>query len=119
MTQPDTSVIAPTTRYSPRSDQSTPATDQQAWNLAQRFGFRVTLLYVALYTFPGPIHELPGVDFIGDTYDAVWHALVPWVGAHVLRLGQPVSTYPSGSGESSYLLVRRGFHCVNEVPYFR
>lgn len=102
MTQPDTSVIAPTTSYSPQSDRSSLVAEQREWTLAQRLGFRATLLYVALYTFPGPIHELPGVDFIGDTYDAVWHAVVPWVGAHVLRLAQPVSTRPSGSGDKLF-----------------
>jgi uncharacterized membrane protein YphA (DoxX/SURF4 family) len=95
-------VIAPTTAYSPDSDRRSSAPESHEWTLAQRFGFRVTLIYVALYTFPGPVHELPGVDFLGDTYEAIWRVVVPWVGAHVLRLARPVSIRPSGSGDKLF-----------------
>jgi uncharacterized membrane protein YphA (DoxX/SURF4 family) len=102
MTQPDTSVIAPTTAYTPHSDRSPSEAPPSEWNLAQRLGFRLALIYVLLYTYPGPLDELPGVDFLRTASDAMWRVVVPWVGAHVLRLAQPVSTRPSGSGDKLF-----------------
>src|SRR5438105_2440749 len=101
MTQPDAPSLAPpAAAYSPLSDRigSAPESAPADWTLAQRFGFRTLLVYVVLYTFPGPINELPGTDFLSDPYAALCRAIVPWFGAHVLRLSQPVSIQPSGSG---------------------
>jgi hypothetical protein len=102
MTQPDTSVIAPTTTYSPHSDRAPSVDEPRVWTLAQRFGFRLMFVYVLLYTYPGPLDELPGVDFLGTASSAMWLVVVPWVGTHVLRLSQPVSIRQSGSGDKLF-----------------
>ncbi len=90
--------------YSPLFDQTAGSAQpaHQDWTLAQRFGFRALLVYVVLYTFPGPISELPGTDFLSEPYAALWRKVVPWFGAHVLRLSQPVSIQPSGSGDKLF-----------------
>lgn len=94
----------PTPGYSPLSDRDAgvalPA--QRDWTLTQRFGFRFLLVYVVLYTFPGPINELPGTDFLSVPYLALWRRVVPWFGAHVLRLSHPVGIQPSGSGDKLF-----------------
>ena len=108
MTNPNAPSLAEATRrpvYSPRSDRDGGGTQPERhveWSLAQRFGFRFLLVYVLLYTFPGPLSELPGTDFISDPYAALWRRVVPWFGAHVLRLAQPVSILPSGSGDKLF-----------------
>jgi uncharacterized membrane protein YphA (DoxX/SURF4 family) len=103
MTHSDASVTAPTTEYSPHSDRGTPApSESREWSVAQRLGFRFAFIYVLLYTFPGPVDELPGVDFLRDGSNAFWRVAVPWFGAHVLRLSQPVSIRPSGSGDKLF-----------------
>src|SRR5258708_3941510 len=41
-------------------------------------------------------------------YEAVWHRMVPWVGAHVLRLGDAITILPemSGGSDTTYDSVR-------------
>jgi uncharacterized membrane protein YphA (DoxX/SURF4 family) len=103
MTQPDAPVIAPAPAYTPHSDRRIDAdAEPREWTLAQRLGFRVAFIYFLLYTYPGPLDELPGVDFLRTASDAMWHVVVPWVGAHVLCLANPVSIRPSGSGDKLF-----------------
>ena len=102
MTQPHASPIVATPSYHPLSDRgSAPTTAQTTrdWTLAERFGFLVLLVYVVLYTFPGPINGLHGTDFISKPWGAMWDAIVPWFAAHVLRLAHPLDLSPSGSGD--------------------
>jgi hypothetical protein len=105
MTQPHAPSVAQAPSYHPHSDrQAEHATRDTTrdWTLAERFGFRVLLAYVVLYTFPGPINELPGTDFITSPYGALWRTVVPWFGTHVLRLASPISIRPSGSGDKLF-----------------
>lgn len=108
MTHPDAPSLAqsaPAPAYSPLSDRDTDSAQsrpQVEWSLAQRFGFRFLLVYLVLYTFPGPLSELPGTDFLSSPYAALWRVVVPWFGAHVLRLANPVSIRPSGSGDKLF-----------------
>jgi hypothetical protein len=105
MTQPHAPSIAPAPSYHPYSDRVTepaPREETRDWTLAERFGFRVLLVYLILYTFPGPVSELYGTDFISTPYSAMWHAIVPWFGKHILRLANPINLMPSGSGDKLY-----------------
>ena len=105
MTHPAASSFSSSTPgYSPHFDRDDAVASpvRRDWTLAQRFGFRFLLVYVVLYTFPGPINELPGTDFLSDPYSALWRAVVPWFGAHVLRLSHAVSIQPSGSGDKLF-----------------
>src|SRR5215208_4553010 len=105
MTSPDATAAVPAAGYSPLSDRdaaTTAAPVDRERSLAQRVGFRFAFVYLLLYTFPGPVNELPFTDFIGDTYSAIWKAVVPWFGAHVLHLAHPVSVQPSGSGDKLF-----------------
>jgi uncharacterized membrane protein YphA (DoxX/SURF4 family) len=101
MTHTD-AVVAPTTVYTPQSDRPSTGAAPSEWSLARRLGFRFAFIYILLYTYPGPLDELPGVDFLRTMSDAMWHVVVPWVGAHVLRLANPISIRPSGSGDKLF-----------------
>ena len=105
MTQTPAPSIAAAPSYHPFSDRGTEPAPQEAareWTLAERFGFRFLVVYLVLYTFPGPINELHGTDFISEPYSAIWHAVVPWFGAHILRLANPINLRPSGSGDKLF-----------------
>ena len=69
MTHPAASSFSSSTPgYSPHFDRDDAVASpvRRDWTLAQRFGFRFLLVYVVLYTFPGPINELPGTGFLSD-----------------------------------------------------
>jgi hypothetical protein len=92
-------VTSPTAAYTPDSDRSTDASPAREWNVVQRFGFRFALIYTLLYTYPGPLDALPGAEMLFKPAQALWSAVVPWVGAHVLRMSSPPTFHPSGSGD--------------------
>jgi hypothetical protein len=92
---------APT--YTPYSDRDLIASEPaRSWSLLQRLGFRFLVIYVVLYSFPSPIDEIPYLDALQKPYDAVWRTLVPWMGKYILRLTQPISLQPSGSGDKLF-----------------
>src|SRR6185503_14698299 len=103
MTNTTVETTSPAHAYTPTSDRPpTPVPETREWTVTQLLGFRFALLYVLLYTFPGPFSELVGIGFVGEWYTALWRKVVPWVGAHVLFLAQPVSIRPSGSGDKLF-----------------
>lgn len=68
------------------------------WSTPQKITFRFFFGYFVLYTLP----------FI----DGLWHAVIPWVGAQVLRLSQPITTFTNGSGDTTYDYVLVGCKVV-------
>jgi hypothetical protein len=89
--------------YSPSSDRDLIVTvPPEPWSRLQVLGFRFLVIYFLLYSFPGPIAEVPYLGIVQKPFDALWRALVPWIGAHVLRLSQPISLRPSGSGDKLF-----------------
>src|SRR4029450_12021106 len=87
---------APT--YSPSSDRDLiPKVPPKEWSRLQLLGFRFLVIYFLLYSFPGPIAEVPYLDIVQKPFDALWGAGGPGVVAHVLRIPQPISLQPSGT----------------------
>jgi len=106
---PDAPSVATAPTYSPASDRDRDVsmqTDVGEWNVAQRIGFRFLLVYIVLYTYPGPVDELPFTSFLSTPVNAFWRKFVPWVGRSVLHLAQPVSVQPSGSGDRMFNWVQ-------------
>ena len=98
---PIATTAAPT--YSPSSDRDFIGTvPSKGWPRLQLLGFRFLVIYVLLYFFPGPIAEVPYLDVLQKPFDALWRAVVPWVGAHILRIAKPISLQPSGSGDKLF-----------------
>ena len=69
------------------------------WSPAKRVGFRFVFAYSVLYLLPFPVPELPA-------YDSLWQAIVPWVGKRVLHLGQDITVFPNGSGDTTFNYVQ-------------
>jgi uncharacterized membrane protein YphA (DoxX/SURF4 family) len=81
-------------------------TDSRAgWGLAARVTFRFAFVYFALYNFPFPLGLLPS-SYADERWEGLWHKLVPWVGAHVLHIGYPITVFTNGSGDTTYDYVK-------------
>ncbi len=68
------------------------------WSPARRFAFRFLFSYVALYSF-----GLAGnseLDYKWLTLEKLWHALVPWLGRHLLH--KDITVFTNGSGDTTY-----------------
>jgi hypothetical protein len=69
------------------------------WNLATRIGFRFVFAYLVLYCFPSPLDILP-LPSLYSKYEALWTAIVTWVGKHLLGLN--ITVLQNGSGDRTY-----------------
>jgi uncharacterized membrane protein YphA (DoxX/SURF4 family) len=81
------------------------ATASARWSPAKRVAFRFACAYFGLYSFPSPIGLLPGMGWLNDAYEALWDALVPWVGNHLLHIPGEIKSVATGSGDTTYNYV--------------
>src|SRR5262249_29619085 len=79
---------------------------QPPWNPATRTAFRFAFVYFALYTFPFPLDYLPYGQTLTRPYSALWQAVVPWVGKHILHLSYDITVFTNGSGDTTYDYVQ-------------
>jgi hypothetical protein len=57
----------------------------------ERAWFSLAFVWLTLFLFPFPLDFTPYTGKVGELYASlVWHRIVPWVGADVLRLQAPV-----------------------------
>ena len=75
---------------------------QLRWGISTRIAFRFAFTYLALYTLPFPLDYFPYSDTITRLYTALWHAVVPWVGKHILLLSYDITVFTNGSGDTTY-----------------
>jgi uncharacterized membrane protein YphA (DoxX/SURF4 family) len=87
-----------------------PSQETITWSPARRFVFRFTFAYVALYSFGLAANSEFGWDWL--TLVKLWHAVVPWLGKHVLHLAQPITTFTNGSGDTTYDWTLAGLWAV-------
>ncbi|HEX4459365.1 MAG TPA: hypothetical protein VIA18_15405 [Polyangia bacterium] len=78
-----------------------------AWSAARRFAFRFLFAYVALYSFSLASNSEFGWDWL--TLNKLWHALIPWLGKHVLHLPKAIDNFTNGSGDTLYDWLLDGF----------
>jgi multidrug transporter EmrE-like cation transporter len=76
------------------------------WSFSHRVAFRFAFAYLMLYNLPFPLGSIPLVKVVDRWYDQLWHALVPWIGAHVLFLAHPITVLPNGSGDTTFNYVQ-------------
>src|SRR5262249_38505227 len=81
--------------------------DTRQWVAVRRFGLGSALAYLVLYLFPFPFGAIPGTELVDQAWESVWNALVPWVGAHLLRLPAPITVLPNGSGDTTFNWVQQ------------
>jgi hypothetical protein len=82
------------------------------WGAARRVAFRFAFAYLVLYNSFGPVvllEKVPPFGAVMEGYEALWKALVPWVGRHVLGLAGEIDTSPNGSGDTTFGYV--GLFC--------
>jgi hypothetical protein len=85
------------------------------WSLPHRFAFRFFCCYWPLYALPetGRVSLLPFGGGIFKPYEAVWHAVVPWVAIHVLGVtGTPATYIRTGSGDTTLQYVHQLLYVV-------
>jgi hypothetical protein len=75
-----------------------------AWGPVRRLLFRFTFAYLVLYIFPFPLNVFPPSGFLIKPYEALWNAVVPWVGQHVF--GIEITVQPNGSGDTTWNYVQ-------------
>jgi uncharacterized membrane protein YphA (DoxX/SURF4 family) len=76
------------------------------WSRVQLLGFRFALVYLVFYNLPFPFGAVPHTGSIAQTYDSLWHKLVPWVGRHILHSSQQFMTSGNCSGDTLYDFVQ-------------
>jgi len=85
-------------------------TADTAWHPLTRVAFRFAFCYLGLYS----LITLSNVeDYL--PYEKLWHGIVPWVGAHILHLSQPITYFTSGSGDKTSDWVLLFCHLVISV----
>lgn len=79
------------------------------WPLAWRVLFRFAFCYVALYaTYLLDIFaQDPAILMLGRPAFAPFpqpmlHVVIPWIGAHIVHLAQPITIFSNGSGDTTY-----------------
>jgi hypothetical protein len=72
------------------------------WRPVTCLAFRFVFIYLVLYNLPFPVGTLPHTEKAADKYAAIWHAMVPWVGRHLLHLHQAIAVFTNGSGDTTY-----------------
>lgn len=75
-------------------------------NIAKRVAFRFAFAYFALYIIPFPLELLPFTSTLIEKYNALWQAIVPWVGRHILHLSYEITVFPNGSGDTTFNYVQ-------------
>lgn len=89
------------------------------WTTTQKWTFRFFFCFFVLYVCPFPLNEtadwgalggwtkwLYGAsDWLSGVYRDGLHAIGVWTGAHVLKLGTPITVFENGSGDTTYNYV--------------
>lgn len=81
----------------------------QRWSISEKIAFRFCTLFFLLFILPFPVAYIPFADFwnrpVFKLWGDLWHAVVPWVGEHILHLPEKITTFGNGSGDTTYNYV--------------
>ena len=77
-----------------------------AWSPAKRIAFRFAFVYLVVYNLPFPAGVFWDGDPLSRGYEAMWKAVVPWVGRELLHLPAPITIFPGGSGDTTFNYVQ-------------
>ncbi len=72
------------------------------WSTATKIAFRFAFAYFLLYVYPRPVGSLGALVAYNNPLRDLWHAVVPWVGTHVLQLTGDFAEAANGSGDQLY-----------------
>lgn len=93
----------------PLTDTTIPQPGQAAapWSTAHRIFFRFVCAYLALYTLPPLINQIPFAFYITGKYYALWQTICPWVARRFFHITGPAATYfPTGSGDTTLQYIQ-------------
>lgn len=76
------------------------------WSTATKVAFRFAFTYFLLYVYPRPVGSLGAFVHYNNPLRDMWHAVVPWFGAHVLHLTGDLNEVANGSGDQLYDYVQ-------------
>ncbi|MFY9708641.1 MAG: hypothetical protein WAK88_00555 [Candidatus Cybelea sp.] len=85
------------------------------WSLSLRIAFRFAFSYFLLYCAPFPLTWIPYLNQAEEWVSGFWHAIVPWVAAHVLHLPRPITIFENGSGDTTYNWIQVGCFLVTAI----
>src|SRR5580698_2688094 len=72
------------------------------WSLSTRIAFRFTVAYFLLWVYPRAVGSLGKNSQYSNPLRTMWHAVVPWVGTHILHLSGDLTEVANGSGDQLY-----------------
>jgi uncharacterized membrane protein YphA (DoxX/SURF4 family) len=72
------------------------------WSLSTRIAFRFTVAYFLLWVYPRAVGSLGKNIQYSNPLRTMWHAVVPWVGTHILHLSGDLTEVANGSGDQLY-----------------
>ena len=78
--------------------------EERSW---RHFALCFASLFLLAQCFSGPPGAFPGGVLLIRPWQAIWHRVVPFVGRHGLHLAQPITIFPSGSGDTTYNWVEQ------------
>jgi hypothetical protein len=79
-----------------------PALTMRPWTFAEKFALRFFAVLFIFYIFPFPLSL---ADFPDVWWNAVLKKVIPWIGANLLHLKDPITIFPNGSGDTTYNYV--------------
>ncbi len=85
-----------------RDEAVTASESVPQWSTPTKIGFRFALAYFLLYVYPSPVGSLGAFVNYNNPLRDMWHAVVPWVGTHVLHLTGDLTEVANGSGDQLY-----------------
>ena len=89
----------------PQLQRDTPVSSVESapqWSPATRVAFRFFFSYFLLYVYPRSVGSLGAFVKYNNPLRDLWHAVVPWVGTHVLHLSGDFTEVANGSGDQLY-----------------
>ena len=89
----------------PQLQRDTPVSSPEIaphWSLPTRIAFRFFFCYFLLYVYPRSVGSLGAFVEDNNPVRGMWHAIVPWVGTHILHLTGDLTEVANGSGDQLY-----------------
>ena len=85
------------------------------WSPLRKLALRFFLLFFIQYIIFNPNGVLPNIDILYEIYIEPIHKLIVWFSAHVLHLGEPITIFTNGSGDTTYDYVLLLFIVITAV----
>ncbi|MCQ6958143.1 hypothetical protein [Mucilaginibacter aquariorum] len=85
------------------------------WSPLRKLALRFFLLFFIQYIIFNPNGVLPNIDILYEIYIGPIHKLIVWFAANVLHLGEPITIFTNGSGDTTYDYVLLLFIVITAV----